>query len=210
MQLSDRNTEKMHKILDAATDIFLSHGFSASTTDMIQKKAGISKATLYACFANKETLFEAVIERKCSQMHQFVSSVDATSHSIEETLQAMGMIYLRFILSAEGLAVYRVCISEATRFPALSHMFYLAGPLKMAKVVMQYLEYAAEQKQINLQRHGLEASAHIFLSLMRGDIHVEYLTHPDAQASEALIEKRVKTAVQLFLNSIADTTNHGQ
>ncbi len=46
--------EKDQKILDAATKFFLIHGFSGTTTDMIQKEAGVSKATMYGCFKNKK------------------------------------------------------------------------------------------------------------------------------------------------------------
>ncbi len=35
--------EKDQKILDAATKFFLIHGFSGTTTDMIQKEAGFQK-----------------------------------------------------------------------------------------------------------------------------------------------------------------------
>src|SRR3546814_1070545 len=41
-------------VLRAARNIFLTHGFSAATTDMIQREAGVSKSTVYAHYANKE------------------------------------------------------------------------------------------------------------------------------------------------------------
>ncbi|MDB9680909.1 TetR/AcrR family transcriptional regulator, partial [Acinetobacter baumannii] len=44
-----KTNEKDQKILDAATKFFLIHGFSGTTTDMIQKEAGVSKATMYGC-----------------------------------------------------------------------------------------------------------------------------------------------------------------
>ncbi|MFY0080494.1 TetR/AcrR family transcriptional regulator, partial [Acinetobacter baumannii] len=62
--------EKDQKILEAATKFFLIHGFSGTTTDMIQKEAGVSKATMYGCFKNKEAMFAAVIERKCANMQE--------------------------------------------------------------------------------------------------------------------------------------------
>src|SRR3546814_9810578 len=35
-------------VLRAARTVFLTHGFSAATTDMIQREAGVSKSTVYA------------------------------------------------------------------------------------------------------------------------------------------------------------------
>ena len=50
--------EKDQKILDAATKFFLIHGFSGTTTDMIQKEAGVSKATMYGEFKHEVRQFE--------------------------------------------------------------------------------------------------------------------------------------------------------
>ena len=55
---------KKDRVAIAATDVFLTHGFSAATTDMIQQAAGVSKATVYASWSSKEALFSAVIEQQ--------------------------------------------------------------------------------------------------------------------------------------------------
>lgn len=62
--------KRMRKIKNSgcSNKVFLIHGFSGTTTDMIQKEAGVSKATMYGCFKNKEAMFAAVIERQCTNM----------------------------------------------------------------------------------------------------------------------------------------------
>lgn len=60
--LSNRTLEKRRRILDAARDVILMHGFRAATMESIARAAGIAKPTLYAQFADKEALFEALIE----------------------------------------------------------------------------------------------------------------------------------------------------
>ena len=47
-------------ILDAANALFLERGYTASVDD-IAAAAGVSKQTVYARFASKEDLFEAVV-----------------------------------------------------------------------------------------------------------------------------------------------------
>ncbi len=47
------------KILDKATDMFLSYGFKSVTMDDIANKMGISKKTIYTHFDNKTKLVEA-------------------------------------------------------------------------------------------------------------------------------------------------------
>src|SRR3546814_6513872 len=42
-------------VLRAARNVFLTHGFSAATTDMIQREAGVSKSTVYAHRSEEHT-----------------------------------------------------------------------------------------------------------------------------------------------------------
>jgi len=199
---NSKSSEKELKIIEAATEIFFQHGFSAATTDMIQKHARVSKATLYAFFANKEVLFAQVIERQCGQMQSLVNELELHVTKIEETLKNLGLIYLSFVMSPMGLALYRICIAEAARFPDLSHIFYKAGPYKTVQAVTQNLARAVQRQEVSMPPFGLETAAIMFLSLLRSDMHIEYLTHPDAQPSAAQLEKWTDTVVKLFLNGI--------
>lgn len=46
-------SSKQELILNAASTIFLTHGFSAATTDMIQREAGVSKKLYMHAFQVK-------------------------------------------------------------------------------------------------------------------------------------------------------------
>jgi len=54
-------------ILDAASALFLDRGYSVSIDD-IAAAAGVSKQTVYARFASKEELFEAVVRSGADQL----------------------------------------------------------------------------------------------------------------------------------------------
>ena len=47
------------KIIETATEMFLTHGFKSVTMDEIASKMGISKKTIYHHFENKNDLVEA-------------------------------------------------------------------------------------------------------------------------------------------------------
>lgn len=51
------------KILDAAQQVVLDRGFSATSVDAIQEAAGISRGTFFYHFASKDDLSRALIER---------------------------------------------------------------------------------------------------------------------------------------------------
>ncbi|MEQ1081318.1 TetR/AcrR family transcriptional regulator [Acinetobacter seifertii] len=193
--------EKDQKILDAATKFFLIHGFSGTTTDMIQKEAGVSKATMYGCYKNKEAMFAAVIERQCRNMQEQIILVETQAKNLRSALTEMGKTYLCFILSHSGLAFFRVCIAEAVRFPELSEKFFQVGPQRLANIIAGYLEKSVKQGEIELSSSS-EAAANIFLSLLRSDAHLKCLTHPDYLISESEISIWVEYVVNLFLKNM--------
>ena len=51
------------RILDAATQVFLRHGFRRSSIEQAAETAGLTRQALYHHFKSKEALFRAVIER---------------------------------------------------------------------------------------------------------------------------------------------------
>lgn len=199
--LIERN-DKALSVLKAATTVFLAHGFSAATTDMIQREARISKATLYACFPNKEAMFAAVIERQCAIMAATIqATLQAAPGNIARMLTDIGMSYLKFALSPTGMALYRVTIAEAPRFPELGRQFFLAGPRTVILMVAARLSEAAEAGEINVQSVGVEAAAALFISMVRGEGQMESLTHPDAPPSAAQMDHWVQLAVTAFLGA---------
>ncbi|NUF24474.1 TetR/AcrR family transcriptional regulator, partial [Acinetobacter oleivorans] len=193
MSVSNKAHEKDQKILDAATKFFLIHGFSGTTTDMIQKEAGVSKATMYGCYKNKEAMFAAVIERQCRNMQEQIILVETKAENLRSALTEMGKTYLCFILSHSGLAFFRVCIAEAVRFPELSEKFFEVGPQKLANIIAGYLEKSQKNKEIELNSSA-DIAANIFLALLRSDAHLKCLTHPNYAISDSEISTWVEYA----------------
>ena len=55
---------KRSQIIDGARRVFIDMGFEAASMNDITREAGVSKGTIYVYFANKEELFEALIEEE--------------------------------------------------------------------------------------------------------------------------------------------------
>ena len=52
------------RILDAARDAFIAHGFAGTTMDDLARELGMSKKTLYRFFASMEAIAEALVTAK--------------------------------------------------------------------------------------------------------------------------------------------------
>lgn len=74
--------ERRHQLLQVAMRLFSERGFSGTTTKEIALAAGISEATVFKHFANKDELYSAILDEKaCSQefTHPFEKIADKMS-----------------------------------------------------------------------------------------------------------------------------------
>jgi len=199
LMIKTASNEKSVAVLDAATSVFLTHGFSAATTDMIQREAGVSKKTLYGCYPSKEAMFVAVIERQCASMASTIRAIQPAAGDIAKTLGDIGRAYLDIVLSERGVALFRVVVAEAPRFPDAGRRFYLTGPKVVTAMVAERLSEASLVGDIDIRAIGVEAAASIFVSLVRTEGQLECLLHPDARPSAEQIDRWVRLAVDTFI-----------
>jgi AcrR family transcriptional regulator len=190
---------KKQRLLDAAAAVFLAHGYSAATTDMIQRQAGVSKATLYATVGGKEAMFAAVIERQCARMAASIQAIKPAPGDLARTLSELGHAYLTTVVSEVGLNLFRVVVAESSRFPDLSRRFYLAGPRVVTMVVVAHLEQAVQAGAVDVHTVGVEAAASQFVNLVRAEGQLECLMHPEARPSTEQMDRWVRMAVETFL-----------
>ncbi|WP_433654227.1 TetR/AcrR family transcriptional regulator [Nocardia sp. CA-128927] len=62
-------------LLDAATELFWSHGFDDTSVEDISRATGVGNGSVYAAYGNKQGLFLAAFERYCERRARFVREV---------------------------------------------------------------------------------------------------------------------------------------
>jgi TetR/AcrR family transcriptional repressor of mexJK operon len=193
--------DKATVVMAAARAVFLSHGFSAATTDMIQQAAGVSKATVYAHYPTKEALFIAVIDAECERFLASVRALRFQSTQLDHVLMAIAQAYLEIVLSAPALALFRVVVADAPRFPELARKFYLAGPHTLNEIVAVHLDDAAQRGEMDLGAVGRDVAASLFVNLVRGELQLQCLTHPGSVPSAAQRDLWARAAVTTFVRA---------
>lgn len=200
-------SDKARVVLEAARTIFMANGFSLATTDMIQQAAGVSKSTVYSHYPNKEALFTAVVDAECERFIETARELKFSDRNLKATLTEMGTAYLDMVLSPEALAIVRIIVSEAPRFPELARRFYLSGPGAMNNFVSEMLESAMAKDQLDLGGVGRDAAASLFMNMVRGEAQMQCLTHPESLTSAAQRDQWVSDAVTTFLRAFQKKTN---
>ncbi|EDL66114.1 TetR/AcrR family transcriptional regulator [Bacillus sp. SG-1] len=60
----EHKEQRRVKLIEAAREVFIEHGYENTTMKHVMEKAGVSRGGLYQYFENKEDLFRAVIEEQ--------------------------------------------------------------------------------------------------------------------------------------------------
>jgi AcrR family transcriptional regulator len=114
-------------ILTAATGLFLRDGYAASSMEAVAAAAGVSKRTLYARFPDKAALLQhAVSNLIAAWLPPFDASLEQAL-SLEDALLQAAREMLRIALAPEALALHRLVVAEAARFPELGLILSAAG-----------------------------------------------------------------------------------
>lgn len=143
-----QSAQLSNRILDVATALFLGNGFGLTSIEAVAKRAGISKRTFYHRFPGKEALFEAVVRRLIEHwMPPFdLSSLEAPS--LAETLRRTAEYMVGAAVTPEALALYRMAITEAARFPNLARILHDLGASTGVERIAQQLEHGVARGEL--------------------------------------------------------------
>ena len=188
---------KFDQVIEGARSVFMREGYEGASVDEIARDAGVSKATLYSYFPDKQHLFLAVLETECAQQAEVEFLEDTGDLTVEETLHVICKTLITFILSRFGLDMFRVCVAEAQRFPELGRAFYDSGPKKWGRKIALYLETSKAQRTLCIDDSLLAADQ--LAQLCRADLMLKVLFGIQNNPTEDEIDRVAAEAVKTFL-----------
>jgi AcrR family transcriptional regulator len=97
MVVRSTSEERREQVIEAAVKEFAAHGFHATSTGAIAKRAGISQPYIYALFPNKHELFLAVHRHVVDRIRRAFLEAARGGADSEERLDRMGDAYLELL-----------------------------------------------------------------------------------------------------------------
>ena len=188
---------KFDQVIDGARAVFMREGYEGASVDQIARDAGVSKATLYSYFPDKQHLFLAVLETECAQQSEVELLMSAGELSVEDTLHVICKTLITFFLSNFGQDMFRVCVAEAQRFPELGRVFYDSGPKKWGRKIALYLDSPKARAVLEIEDSLLAADQ--LAQLCRADLMLKVLFGIEKDPPEAEIDRIASEAVKTFL-----------
>lgn len=195
-----RRNARREEFLHAATEVFLSSGFSGASVDSIIAKVGGSKRTIYSYFGNKEQLFTAVVEEITHRAMGRFTIDDIANVNLETALYNAGHRYLEVVMSPQALQLYRIVVGEGTRFPGIAAVFFENGPGKASAALAHILQEGADAWGI--PKHSATKLAEHFIGMIRDDLHLKVVLGLSNPPTAAEARSSVRAAVDVFLYGI--------
>ena len=115
--------DRFEALWDAAVESFLEFGFDGVNIDSLIETSGVSRATIYRQFGNKEGLFRRVIGAEIDAIADSQLQAPLMSR-LEDSLAALARAALDAHLEKRSLDLHILLIENAAIFPDLARAFY--------------------------------------------------------------------------------------
>jgi AcrR family transcriptional regulator len=194
--------EKRRKILAGAREVFAEQGFERASVDLIAGRAGVSKATVYNHFADKQALFvAAVVEETEAMGASLLECLDCPGDGLEEALQRVGEKVTTLWLTPSVSALYRQAIAEAARLPEIGRLVYERGTLALRDAVAAHLARWSTTGALRIDDPRTAAVS--FVALCQGDLVTRMRLGVLEYPVDAAVRENVKRAVRTFVRAHA-------
>jgi AcrR family transcriptional regulator len=188
-------------ILEAATAVFLRNGYVGTSMDEIAALARVSKQTVYKHFADKESLFTAIVAAAVDAAGDPVTAEAtalADSDDVAADLKALARDQLGKVLQPHLMQLRRLVIGEAGRFPELGRAFYERGAGRTMATLSESFARLTERGLLRAPDPQL-AAAHFNWLVMAAPVNRAMLLGDDAIPGAAELDRYAEDGVNAFL-----------
>ena len=192
-----RKGRKFDQVLIGARTVFMRDGFARASVDDIAREAGVSKATIYAYFPDKQLLFLEVAGMECRRQVDDVEASMTADVPVRTMLRDAGERIAAVMMSETGRQVIRIVIAEAEHFPGLAQEMYDFGPGvvlgRLARGLQGYVDAG------DLAIPDVELAAHQFVQLCRAPIHDRIVFGMAKSIKPEEVRRGIDGAVDMFM-----------
>jgi TetR/AcrR family transcriptional repressor of mexJK operon len=189
------------RLLAIAAEMFMQHGFDATSMERLAETAMIGKATLYARYADKSQLFADVLRRRILLIYgpleeEFAKGLGGKS--LEETLLILARGFIDLAVAPSSIALGRILAAQGERFPELGKLAIEEGLHRQIRLMETILARFSAAHRYAIDDMALAAD--LFLSIVLGRISLMALL--GVQMDPETLDRRVREAVRIFVRGL--------
>lgn len=190
---------RKQQLLDAALVVFAREGYTGASMEAVAAQAGTSKPTLYKHYPSKEALFTAMMRARRDDMLLTIEPGDPAA--MVGQLHGFAWRYARTVMRPDMLALARLIIGEAQRFPQIGMAYQQSGPDQLLDGLMTYLEHLRGAGRLRFE--DAELAAQDLWGLVLSAPRTRALYEPDWVPSEAELARYIHNGLRVFLAGYA-------
>ena len=194
--VGDEDSSKRRQILDGARKVFMDLGFDGASMGEIARSAGVSKGTLYVYFADKNRLFEAIVEEECLEQGKVTFNFDP-ARDVTTTLMDFGQAYIQILCRPGGGSSTRTVMAIAERMPEVGRRFYNNVVAHTIARLAAYLEVHAKSGDLAIE--DSEFAATQFMLMCQASLFMPFIFQAAPAPSSERIAQVVESATRMFL-----------
>jgi TetR/AcrR family transcriptional regulator len=132
-----RKEARPGELLDAALDLFVEKGFSATRVEEVAARAGVSKGTLFLYFQSKEDLFKAVVRENIANKFPTWQEEFITFEGISSDMLRYALVsWWERIGNTRASGITKLVASEGSNFPEVVQ-FYEAEVMRPGRALFK-------------------------------------------------------------------------
>jgi TetR/AcrR family transcriptional repressor of mexJK operon len=194
--------ERRHRtLLATATRLFLEKGWDGVSIDEISRSSGVAKRFIYARYPDKAALFVGAIMRFRADLIGEIPTLESLPDDVDEGLVAFGRWLLDLALRPQALAMHRLFIAEAIRFPQLAKLFVERFRGRGVDEIVTVLSRYAGRGALRLDDPQFVAEQ-FFINVIGLPQRMALLAGREPPEAE---DRRLRAAVRLFLDGCRAT-----
>jgi len=195
--VGEEDTSKRRQILDGARKVFMDLGFDGASMGEIARSAGVSKGTLYVYFADKNRLFEAIVEETALEQGEIAFFDFDASDDAVTMLRKFGAAYIGMLLRPEGGSAIRTVMAIAERMPEVGRRYYERVLQKTINRLADHLQVHEKAGELVIDERELAASQ--FLLMCQASLFLPFIFQAAPPPAPARVVEVIDSAVRMFL-----------
>jgi len=193
---ADEDSSKRRQILDGASKVFMDLGFDGASMGEIARSAGVSKGTLYVYFADKNRLFEAIVEEEVLDQQKVAFNFHPTRDAAT-TLREFGQAYIELLCRPRGGSAVRTVMAIAERMPEVGRRFYDNVIAHTIDKLAAYLDARVAAGELKIEDVKLAASQ--FMMSCQASLFLPFVFQAAPPPSAERTAQVVESATRMFL-----------
>ncbi len=194
--VGEADSSKRRQILDGARKVFMDLGFDGASMGEIARAAGVSKGTLYVYFADKNRLFEAIVEEESLEQGKLAFNFDP-GRDVTTTLMEFGRAYIQVLCRPGGGSAIRTVMAIAERMPEVGRRFYDNVIAVTIGRLATYLEARARLGEVAIDDFHLAAAQ--FMQMCQASLFQPFIFQAAPVPSPERVEQVIASATRMFL-----------